>query len=97
MPLSCLIINWNKCGKKSSVSNVKNYLEISLDGLRRTTRELGQNSRFVTEISSRDVLDTKRERSWFDWDVCFSSSAKNLNTILMFVQETEKTMYVMIH
>jgi hypothetical protein len=53
--------NWNKSGKKSSVPNSKNYLEILLDGLRRTTKKLSQNSGLGPRFRSRNIPDTKGE------------------------------------
>jgi hypothetical protein len=40
------MINWKGCGRKRSWSDLSHYPEICLEGLRETTRNLSQHSRF---------------------------------------------------
>jgi hypothetical protein len=65
------MMNWKGCGRRqSSWPNLKYYPSICLQGLRKTTKNLSENTGLRTEIWTQKLQNSKQDCSPLGHDIC---------------------------
>jgi hypothetical protein len=86
-------MNWKPCGRKWSFAHLRYYPRICLEGLKKTMENFKQGSRFLFEICTRALLNTKKRLTIFYSLICFYFSLQPpivvLNVIVLEAEGLE--------